>query len=406
MAITRWLQRSGAAALLAVTLAALSSTAAGYSQLIVFGDSTVDSGYYRALADPGASGATFSSLWSAAVAAGAGVPTSSPGRMYPQVLASYLGLSANPANQAGGSNYATSGAKNVDVNTTANGGFRAAVPTVTQIANYLSAQGNRADPNALYLISSGGNDTSFAAGQTGSGPYPGDPTAYVTSRASSLALAIASLKTAGARSIVVAGQPASFPLNDAAQRQLKAAANQALFTGLASQGVTVIQADIDSVRLSIYNNPAQYGFTTVSNAAGSTACVAPSGVTSAWGLLCSASPGAPAPFATPTADLTRLFADDQHLATAGQKIIADYIFALLNRNSSDCLFNWAEQNYAALFPAPGASATSGAYYYRYYAATNAYLGTSSANNHLYYLSNAGLQDGGPMANWFTTSACQ
>lgn len=103
--------------------------APAFSQIVVFGDSSVDSGYYRALASPEGSDA-FDNDWSAAVAAGAGVPTSSPGLVYPQLLAARFNLKADPAN-AGGTNYATSGAKSVDANTLANGGFKAAVPTVT-----------------------------------------------------------------------------------------------------------------------------------------------------------------------------------------------------------------------------------------------------------------------------------
>ena len=76
-----------------------------------------------------------------------------------------------PADQ-GGSNYATSGAKNVTINTVDTGGFMAAVPTVTQISNYLAASGGQANSNAIYLISSGGNDVSYALGNTGNSTLP------------------------------------------------------------------------------------------------------------------------------------------------------------------------------------------------------------------------------------------
>jgi predicted outer membrane repeat protein len=49
---------------------------------------------------------------------------------------------------------------------------------------------------------------------------------------------------------------------------------------------------------------------------------------------------------------------------------------------SDCLFNWAERVYPNLFaPAGAISNTLAPYYYRHYSQTNAYLGTSSADNH-------------------------
>src|SRR5277367_2143776 len=71
-----------------------------FNQFVGFGDSTIDSGYYRALPNPGG-GATFNAQWPAAVAAGAGKPTNSPGLMSSEALAALFGLSALPANQGG-----------------------------------------------------------------------------------------------------------------------------------------------------------------------------------------------------------------------------------------------------------------------------------------------------------------
>ena len=68
---------------------------------------------------------------------------------------------------------------------------------------------------------------------------------------------------------------------------------------------------------------------------------------------------------------------------------------------SECVFNWAETNYAALF-APSKPPTSNwnVYTYRYYSATNAYLAVSSADYDLYYQGPDGiLQDEGPLSNW-------
>jgi triacylglycerol lipase len=46
------------------------------------------------------------------------------------------------------------------------------------------------------------------------------------------------------------------------------------------------------------------------------------------------------------------------------------------------------------------------YYYRHYAATKAYLGISSANDHVYYLPEGGaLLDAGPKSAWFGTAGC-
>ena len=79
-----------------------------------------------------------------------------------------------------------------------------------------------------------------------------------------------------------------------------------------------------------------------------------------------------------------------------------------NLAASDCLFNWAEQFYPQLFaPANAASLTFQAYYYRYYAGTNSYVGISTLDNHVYYIGpNGSLQDVGPLAGWLKTAGCQ
>ena len=79
-------------------------------------------------------------------------------------------------------------------------------------------------------------------------------------------------------------------------------------------------------------------------------------------------------------------------------------------SQSDCLFNWAESNYPNFFaPAGAISNTLAPYYYRYYPLTNAYLATSSADNHVYYLgplSNNSILDVGPMSPLLSTAGCQ
>jgi outer membrane lipase/esterase len=317
---------------IAVTgLVLASGPAAGqtFSQFVGFGDSNIDSGAYRALASPGG-GAGFNALWPSAVAAGAGKPTSSPGLMNSEALARAFGLSGAPFNQ-GGSNYATSGAKNVTVNNAATGGFQAATPTVTQITNYLAANGGRANANALYLISSGANDISFATKNSGVGPYPADPQAYIVSAANSLTGAVANLQASGARYIVVPNLPYSFPMGggagNATTRADRLLYSQTLWSGLAASGVNFIPADYNAMRLAIASNAASFGFEFIDTAHPS--CTQPGGITTAWALLCSSNPAAPSHFVTPNADQTRLFADDQHLSTAGQKILADYEYSLI-----------------------------------------------------------------------------
>jgi outer membrane lipase/esterase len=132
--------------LLAATAALVVATPAAaqsINQFIGFGDSTIDSGWYRNNIVNGVpfagGGNAFNNLFPGAVAEGAGRATSSPGLMSSELLASYFGATATPANQPGGTNYATSGARNNETNAPGEGLFTQAVPTVTQINNYLAA---------------------------------------------------------------------------------------------------------------------------------------------------------------------------------------------------------------------------------------------------------------------------
>jgi phospholipase/lecithinase/hemolysin len=102
-------------AVTALLVSAPFAVAQSFNQFNMFGDSTVESGYYKILRNPGSSSTTYNLDWAAAVATGAGAPTTNRGRTNSQILASYFGLTASPANQ-GGTDYATSGAKDVTVN--------------------------------------------------------------------------------------------------------------------------------------------------------------------------------------------------------------------------------------------------------------------------------------------------
>lgn len=79
-------------------------------------------------------------------------------------------------------------------------------------------------------------------------------------------------------------------------------------------------------------------------------------------------------------------------------------------SQSDCLFSWAERIYPSLFAPAGATTNAlAAYYYRYYSQTHAYLATSSADNHLYYLgplSGNSILDAGAVSGWLSTAGCQ
>ena len=320
------------------------ASAQNFNQAIIFGDSSVDAGAYKGLASPGG-GAAYNALWPAAVAAGAGKPTNSPSLMNSEALAAMFGLTAAPATQPGipgegGTNYATSGARADLVNGPASGLFNAAVPMTTQIQNYLASVGGKANSSALYLISGGGNDVAFALDQSRSiAQFPIFPVgsaaadAYLVSQAQTLAGTIVQLKEAGARYIIVPGLNFSFPMGggagNAAARADRLLFTETLWSSLAAAGVNFIPADFNAARVAIAANPSAFGFEFIDTALGHTACTQPAGITSAWALLCSADPSAPSTLATPNAQQTRLFADDQHLSTAGQKIQADYYYSLI-----------------------------------------------------------------------------
>jgi outer membrane lipase/esterase len=299
------------------------ASAQNINQFVGFGDSTIDSGWYRNNIVGGVpfagGGNNFNTLFPDAVKEGAGRATTSPGLMSSELLAGFFGTTANPANApGGGTNYATSGARNNEKNNPGDGLFTEAVPTVTQINNYLAANGGVANPNALYLISSGGNNVSFA---TDNLPL-NQRVAYVTQAAKDEVAAVVKLKTAGALYIIIPNLPESF--GGANAQTLRAAYNTALWNGLATAGVNFIPADFNGLRKEIEAKQMAFGFTTVSINDPACAPVLP---VNASALLCATSK---APLIEPNADQTHLFADAEgHFTTKGQKIVADYYYSLV-----------------------------------------------------------------------------
>ena len=94
------------------------ASAQSLSRFFGFGDSTIDSGWYR---NATSGGAGFDARIAAAVAAGGRGTPGGPGLMNSEVLALHFGLGALPANQPGGTNFATSGARNAEVNLAGSG---------------------------------------------------------------------------------------------------------------------------------------------------------------------------------------------------------------------------------------------------------------------------------------------
>jgi outer membrane lipase/esterase len=307
----------GAAIALAVVVIATPAASQTFNQFIAFGDSTIDSGWYRNAA-PNSSNPLFNADFAIAVTQGGGKATTNPGLVSSQFLAGDFGLSAIPANQPGGTNYATGDARNAQSNVGVPNALQGAVPTVTQIGNYLAANNGRANPTALYLIGSGGNDISFALGNLPSAAQ----SPYVVTAANDLVAAIAHLAAAGARFIVVPDQPQSF--GGAATEALRTTYDSALWGGLAAARVNFIPADINAMFRAVASNPSAFGFIPGAGPA----CTQPAGITSGWATFCSPT-STISTLVSPDAAQTHLFADDIHLTTAGQKIVADYEYSLI-----------------------------------------------------------------------------
>jgi outer membrane lipase/esterase len=305
------------------------------NQFIGFGDSTMDSGYFRYGATGGSPGLpagapsdTIDRLIQATVAAGGSGAFLGPGIVDTVQLAAKFGLSALPSTYpgGGGTNYANGSAQTVP--TTADDGYTHGlynnVPIVTQIYNYLGAVHNAANPNALYMISYGGNDLIWLQNQA---PPTLSPLPYIQSLATALTGSIASLQAAGARTIVVLNvyafaklvgpdgtlTPANVTVVDEA-----ATYSSEVWSGLGTAGVNFVPADVEGVLRYVSQNPTRFGFTTATVLASSPAC----GTT--VGLVC-----APSQLVTPNAEQTYLWGDPNHLSTAGQTIEADYIYSLL-----------------------------------------------------------------------------
>jgi phospholipase/lecithinase/hemolysin len=269
-----------------------------------------------------------------------GKPTTNPGPMSVETLATILGLDAKPQNQ-GGTNYATSGARNNEPNNAASGGFPHAIPTTQQISTFLQTnildnpRGEALYREAVYVISSGGNDVMLAVKQVESGQIS-DTIARgnVTKAANKLAKKIAVLHSKVAQYIVVARLPNSFG-PDQTTKDYRKLYNTALTNKLDDLGVTVAFGRVNALRNKITNSMAAFNLTSVTS--DSPSCPKPPltfQISSAWALLCSPN----SPVTKPSDPSKYLFADDEHWAEGGQQILGSYYYCLV-KNTWPNLFN-------------------------------------------------------------------
>jgi len=329
-----------------LTLLGQTASANPFTRLWVFGDSTVDTGWYKVpkansnpptysgepsfdfyLAPSTPGGPTGAEQWDI------GKPTVNPERMSVQELAHLLGVTARPHNQLNsqnqpGTNYATSGARNKEYNDANSGRFPNAIPTQIQINHYL----NKYVPNgrALYVISSGGNDVA-AALDAANGMCTADAKTAVEAAADGLAKKIHTLQANHAKYIIVANLPESY--GDAEKQNCRQDYDATLQSKLNSLGVEYAWGDVNAVRGKMEGLPNTYGLDPNLLGTNNAACSPPPNIGSSWALLCSLTSRA----STPSNADTSEFADNEHWAPAAQKVLGTY-YLCLAKNTWPSLF--------------------------------------------------------------------
>ncbi|MGH6727445.1 MAG: SGNH/GDSL hydrolase family protein [Pseudolabrys sp.] len=327
--------------------AAHAADAKPFTHLWVFGDSTVDTGWYKVPkknSDPPTySGNSNFDAWLAPIPpdtqTGAqkwniGKPTVNPKRISVQELAHILGVGARPHNQKNqanvpGTNYATSGARNKEVNAAGSGRFPNAIPTRTQIEHYLASY----TPNgkALYVISSGGNDVQ-AALDANNAVCTDSAQSDSQTAANELANKINALQGQNAKYIIVANQPESFGGTD--KEKCRGVYDTALKSKLDALGVSYAWGDVNSVRTMMEQHPTTFGLNPLYLGTGAPSCSPPAsstGIGSDWAFLCSPA----SPVSTPSNTDTSEFADNNHWAPTPQKVLGSYYYCLAKQTWPD-----------------------------------------------------------------------
>ncbi|MDH0896324.1 MULTISPECIES: autotransporter domain-containing SGNH/GDSL hydrolase family protein [unclassified Pseudomonas] len=281
--------------------ASLSLHASPYSSLVVFGDSLSDAGWSADSDGPDGATTRFTNRTG---------PTYLPGEAFgpvaPMILGERLGLddaglaSAN----AGGNNWAVGGYRTDQI-----------LDSINSADGYLASVGGRADPNALYYLTGGGNDflqfrvTSPETAQAAAGR---------------LVDSLQTLQQSGARYIMVwllpdVGKTPAISTTSLADTvsQLGLAYNDELVRLLPTVDAQVIPLNVPLMLSEVLANPGQYGLATDQNLIGTCfdGCSTPNPV---YGLN-----------GTNPDPTKLLFNDGVHPTIAGQMLIADYAHSLL-----------------------------------------------------------------------------
>lgn len=243
--------------------AALIAATPSYSAFVVFGDS-------------------YSDVGNISIATGGAIPGPayfmgrfSNGPIWLDHVAGVLGLPLKPS-LAGGTDFAFGGAEVTQPVSEPQG----TIPSVSQqVLLYLSQHGDRADPNALYIIEGGGNDILNA-------PTGSNPAALGYRIAVGIATSELLLRQAGARRFVI---PNLYNVG-----LLPAAAGNAAFATAATNaanawlaklltfemflpGVRIIRIDVFSLLNAVETDPTHFGFINITTPClvGTTPCTDP-----------------------------------------------------------------------------------------------------------------------------------
>ncbi|MEE4754983.1 esterase EstP [Pseudomonas alliivorans] len=315
-----------------LSLACSSAVAAPYSTMVVFGDSLADAGQFPDTDGPAGSTLRFTNRVGPTYQDGSGEvynlnSSTLIGRML-NVPAGDLAASTSPVNAAlglpDGNNWAVGGYRTdqvLDSITTRS-------DAVTPITNgsqtvlrsrpgYLPANGLRADPNALYYLTGGGND--FLQGRVLSSGDAEDA-------ADRLADSAQVLQQAGARHIMVwllpdIGQtPAlSGTVLESLTSRLSTRFNEQLVSRLSQINAQIIPLNVPLLISETLAQPARFGFDPNEDLVGT--CFS--------GDNCDESATFGRSGTTP--DPTKLFFNDRvHPTEAGQRLLADYAYSLLS----------------------------------------------------------------------------
>lgn len=328
--IRRTLTPLAAACLLGITGQALASPSP-YSTMVIFGDSLSDSGQFADANGPAGATTRFTNRTGPTYKAGSGEIF---GPVAPMILGGKLGIAAgdlapstSPVSAAqglpDGNDWAVGGYRTDQIydSITAAGGSVVSAGGQTRTRDGylvgLASQGLRADPNALYYLTGGGND--FLQGRI---------TNTVTAQAAAgrLVDSVQALQQAGARYIMVwllpdlGYTPAIYggALQGTAS-QLSNAFNQQLVSELQGVNAEVIPLNIPVLVKEVLADPAQFGLPAGQNLIGT--CFSGNGCTmnALYGVNGT------------TPDPTKLlFNDVVHPTIAGQRVIADYAYSILS----------------------------------------------------------------------------